>query len=71
MATPIKVNLEANKEYYYCTCGKSEDGLFCNGAHQGTSFTPSQFSVEKSKDYYMCPCKQNDGEPFCNGAHAK
>jgi len=71
MATPIKVTLEANKEYYYCTCGKSEDGLFCNGSHQDTSFTPSQFSVEKSKDYYMCPCKQNDGAPFCNGAHAK
>lgn len=25
--------LEANKEYYYCTCGKGTDGIFCNGSH--------------------------------------
>ena len=41
------INLEANKEYYYCTCGKSEDGIFCNGSHKGTEFTPKVFTVQK------------------------
>jgi len=71
MATPIKVNLEANKEYYYCTCGKSEDKVLCNGSHQGTTFEPKVFSVKESKDYYLCPCKESANEPFCDGAHTK
>ena len=41
----MATKLEANKEYYYCTCGKSEDGIFCNGAHKGTEFTPKVFTV--------------------------
>jgi len=71
VSTPVKINLEANKDYYYCTCGKSEDGIFCNGAHQGTEFTPKVFSVEKTKEYYLCPCKKTEAEPFCDGAHTK
>mgnify|MGYP000164344364 CR=1 FL=1 len=71
MATPVKIGLEKDKEYYYCTCGNSDDGIFCNGAHKGTNFTPVAFKVEEDKDYHLCSCKSNDGAPFCNGAHAK
>ena len=66
---PKVVALEKGKEYYYCRCGKSEDGIFCNGSHKGTSFEPKAFRVEESKDYYLCACKKNGGEPFCNGSH--
>jgi len=71
MANPVQISLEKNKEYYYCTCGNSKDGVFCDGAHQGSDFTPKQFSVEENKDYYLCSCKKNDGSPFCDGAHTK
>ena len=70
MSKPIAVKLENNKEYYYCTCGKSEDKIFCNGAHQGTKFEPKVFSVQKDDTYYLCPCKKSDSEPFCDGAHS-
>lgn len=69
MATPVQVKLEKDKEYYYCTCGKSEDGVFCNGAHQGTNKEPKMFTVNENKEYYLCACKNNEGTPFCNGAH--
>lgn len=68
---PIAVNLETNKDYYYCTCGKSEDGIFCNGAHSGTEFTPQKFTVEKEDTYYLCPCKKSNNQPFCDGEHSK
>lgn len=71
MKAPVKLNLEANKEYHYCTCGKSKDGIFCDGSHQGTEFLPKVFSVEKTKDYYLCSCKKSKNEPFCDGSHAK
>ena len=50
----MATKLEANKEYYYCTCGKSEDGVFCNGAHKGTEFTPKVLDQIKNMASYMC-----------------
>ena len=71
MATPIKKNLEVNTEYYYCTCGKSEYGVFCNGSHKGSEFAPKKFTVTESKDYYLCACKKTSNAPFCDGSHSK
>ena len=71
MSQPVQMNLEADKEYHYCTCGKSKDGVLCDGSHKGTDFTPTAFSVKESKEYYLCSCKKSDNEPFCDGAHTK
>ena len=68
---PVKVKLEKNKDYYYCRCGKSADKIFCDGAHQGTPFTPEKFQVNFDKEYYLCPCKKSDKMPYCDGSHAK
>ena len=67
----MAVLLEANKEYYYCTCGKSADGIFCNGAHKGTEFTPKVFTVTETKEYHLCGCKKTKNAPFCDGSHSK
>ena len=37
---PYKVELKEGETYYYCTCGKSKNLPFCDGAHQCTKFTP-------------------------------
>ena len=71
MSTPVKMELEANKKYFFCTCGKSKDGVLCDGAHKGTDFTPSVFSGEESKEYYLCSCKKSKNGPFCDGSHTK
>lgn len=69
MLTPVKMNLKAGKKYYYCTCGKSADGVLCDGAHKGTAFVPSVFTVEESKEYSLCSCKKSKSPPFCDGSH--
>lgn len=33
MATPVKITLEVNKKYSFCTCEKSVDGVLCDGNH--------------------------------------
>jgi CDGSH-type Zn-finger protein len=71
MSTPVKITLEANKSYHFCTCGKSKDKVLCDGSHQRTSFTPTEFSVEKTGEYYLCGSKKSGNLPFCDGSHSK
>ena len=32
---PIKTELSAGKEYYWCACGRSASQPFCDGSHRG------------------------------------
>lgn len=67
---PKGVELIAGETYDFCMCGRSEDGLFCDGSHEGTSCEPKSFTVEKSKAYLLCRCKSSDNLPFCSGNHS-
>lgn len=66
---PKKVNLIKGQEYYFCTCGKSNNQPFCDGSHAGTDFTPKRFVAEEDGDAYLCQCKHTANEPFCDGSH--
>lgn len=66
---PIAVNVESGKTYYWCSCGKSTNQPFCNGAHKDTSFTPLAYKAEKDETVYLCTCKQTKNPPFCDGTH--
>ncbi len=68
---PIKVSLTQNKEYYYCTCGHSNQQPFCDGSHAGTNFTPKRFTPEESGSAYLCNCKYTDDPPYCDGTHSQ
>jgi len=58
-------------DYWYCTCGQSDNQPFCNGAHQGTDFTPMKFTLEATKTVALCACKQTGNAPFCDGSHSQ
>jgi CDGSH-type Zn-finger protein len=65
----IKVELEADKPYFYCTCGYSAKQPFCDGSHKGSEFGCQQFTVTESKTASLCTCKRTSTPPFCDGAH--
>ena len=51
---PIKVDVEAGKDYWFCTCGRSETQPFCDGSHSGTEFAPLLWTAEKSEAKWFC-----------------
>jgi CDGSH-type Zn-finger protein len=66
---PIKVEVEKGEEYYFCTCGKSDDQPWCDGSHKGGSFKPLPYTAESDGDVYLCACKHTGSSPHCDGTH--
>jgi len=67
---PKGETLEADKEYLICQCGRSKDGVFCDGSHEVTKCLPKKLVVEKTKPYLICRCKASRNFPFCDGTHS-
>ena len=68
---PVSCKIEANKEYYYCTCGYSKKQPFCDGSHKGSSFKPLLFTQNITTNEALCACKQTKIGPYCDGRHSK
>ncbi len=69
--SPIPVDVEAGKTYFWCACGKSAKQPFCDGSHGGTSFAPMEWKAGETKRVFFCACKHTDGQPLCDGSHNK
>ena len=66
---PIKVEVIAGKDYWWCACGKSASQPFCDGSHKGTGLAPMQYTAEKDGDAWFCACKHTTHAPMCDGSH--
>ncbi|MEW9919478.1 CDGSH iron-sulfur domain-containing protein [Marimonas sp. MJW-29] len=69
--SPFRVEVEAGKSYFYCTCGQSSKQPFCDGSHKGSSFAPMKYEATESKPVFFCGCKHSGKAPVCDGTHAK
>jgi CDGSH-type Zn-finger protein len=69
--TPIAVEVDAGKSYWWCACGLSMTQPFCDGSHKDTGFTPVEFKAEKSAKVFFCSCKRSARKPACDGSHKK
>jgi CDGSH-type Zn-finger protein len=66
---PIAIQLKQGETYYYCTCGRSKEQPFCDGSHEGTSFTPLEFEATIDGTSHLCMCKHTKNPPYCDGSH--
>jgi CDGSH-type Zn-finger protein len=67
---PMMAELEAGT-YYWCSCGMSKAGPFCDGSHKGTNYEPIEFQVTEKKKMGICQCRRTKKPPFCDGTHAR
>ena len=67
---PYRVQVQAEKEYHVCMCGKSQKQPLCDGNHAGSGIGPRTFIAEKDGMIAFCGCKYTKNETGkCDGAH--
>lgn len=67
--SPMPVEVEAGRSYWWCSCGASKNQPFCDGSHKGSDFAPVQYVAERSERVWLCGCKRTAGRPLCDGSH--
>ena len=65
---PRPTDLEKDRKYFFCACGRSNNQPFCDGSHKVTSLTPVGFTADREKGF-MCMCKHTKNPPYCDGTH--
>lgn len=66
---PYPVVVEAGKNYWWCSCGKSKSQPFCDGSHKGSEFSPVEYKAEQNGPVYFCGCKHSKNGVLCDGTH--
>ncbi len=65
----MKVEVEAGKTYYWCSCGLSANQPFCDGSHTGTDLSPLPYKAEATGLVSFCACKHSKKGAICDGFH--
>lgn len=66
-SAPYEVQVEKDRTYVWCSCGRSADQPWCDGSHEGTGFEPITFVAPISGLFFMCGCKKTENPPYCFG----
>ena len=67
--SPIPIDVETGKTYFWCACGRSKSQPFCDGSHKGGDFAPVKWTALEGKRMFFCACKRTKGQPLCDGSH--
>ena len=67
--SPMFVDVEQGKSYFWCACGLSKSQPLCDGSHASTDIRPVMYSAEKTGMVSFCGCKQTKNAPLCDGSH--
>jgi CDGSH-type Zn-finger protein len=53
-----------------CSCGRSRQGWFCDGAHLGSGRVSYELRLNQATTVLMCRCGLSRRYPLCDGSHS-
>ena len=67
---PVELELKPG-EYWWCSCGKSNNQPFCDGSHrEDRVFSPMRFEIkDRARSVKLCLCKYTKTSPYCDQTH--
>ena len=65
----IKVEVVEGQDYFWCSCGLSQNQPFCDGSHKGTGFSSVKYTADRTGLVGFCGCKYSKKGAICDGAH--
>lgn len=68
---PFVIEVKEGQTKFFCMCGLSKNGPFCDGSHSGTEFEPMKVKFDKDKKIWACGCQKSAKRPYCDGTHSK
>ncbi|WP_144391968.1 CDGSH iron-sulfur domain-containing protein [Pleionea sediminis] len=68
---PYAFEVEKDKVYFWCACGRSKNQPFCDGSHKGTGISPLKYVATATRRVFFCGCKKTSNSPLCDGTHNK
>jgi CDGSH-type Zn-finger protein len=68
---PVGVDVEAGRDYWWCSCGLSKAQPFCDGSHKGSGMAPAKYTAAETGRLWFCACKATAGAPLCDGSHKR
>jgi CDGSH iron-sulfur domain-containing protein 3 len=71
---PIRILVEPDKTYSWCSCGLTLKAPFCDSTHkniEGMPFRSVKVRFDKAQEILFCQCKQTRTPPFCDNACGK
>jgi CDGSH-type Zn-finger protein len=68
---PVGIEVEAGKDYWWCSCGLSKKQPFCDGSHKGSGMAPMKWTAAENGTAWFCTCKQTGKSPVCDGSHKR
>ncbi|MFN7635077.1 MAG: CDGSH iron-sulfur domain-containing protein [Acetobacteraceae bacterium] len=68
---PVGIEVEAGKDYWWCSCGLSKKQPFCDGSHKGSGMAPMRWTATENGTAWFCTCKQTGKSPMCDGSHKR
>lgn len=69
-AGPQPLDLPAGRSYL-CSCRRSRQGWFCDGAHLGSGLIAREVQLEEPGTVLMCGCGRSRRYPLCDGSHGR
>lgn len=66
---PFQIEVKKGDTLYFCACGNSKNGPYCDGSHKGTEYRPYAVTFDEDKTIWACGCQHSKNRPYCDGSH--